>query len=152
MMIDEWAPPPQSDTEVEEAAATESPTKNANASAACPRTTLGASGGVPRQRKRQGGGLRPQPKRRPPRTLKRRASENKPQSADVLKLMCVWGGAVKHPVPVWPLYRENGVDYFQVHEHCHWLRRACDNKGSTHYKDSRLAPHAACPAAQGVFG
>ena len=75
----------------------------------------------------------------PKRRLQRRPTEGKPDSEEVASMICVWGGAVKHPVPVWPLFRESGMFWLQLSEHSHWLRRACDQQGRTHYKDWRLA-------------
>ena len=61
-----------------------------------------------------------------------RAAPNSPSAA---KIICVWGGDVKKPVPVYPVLKELGTTWFTLSEHCNWLRRACSSKGLTHYKE-----------------
>ncbi len=69
------------------------------------------------------------------RKLQRRASEARPEASEAVNMMCVWGGTVHAPVPVWPLWKEEGVSWIVVSEHLYWLRRACSHLGVTHYKE-----------------
>ena len=161
MLSDDWAPPSSDDEHLPDS-------QPAAASAACPRegprpaSAAAGSAACPRherplakprqpsarEAKRQGGGkVGGVPKFGGvtlKRKLQRRATEAKPPQADVLKMICVWGGSVRHPVPVWPLFREGDAYWLQVSERSHWLRRACDQRGRTHYRDtcirSRVAP------------
>lgn len=78
------------------------------------------------------GGLPPVPKRR---QLKRRISDTRPDAACAATMICVWGGEVKTPVVVQPIWKELGTTWMSPNEHCGWLRRACSSKGLTHYKE-----------------
>ena len=162
MLFDDWAPP-SSDEEIQPT--DEAPAACPTASSECPSAAAKSAacpsgeprGSAPRRQQirrhapadkrkickqlRIGskfGGV-PQPALK--RTLQRRPTEGKPHSEEVSNMICVWGGTVKHPVPVWPLFREGDAFWLQLSEHSHWLRRACDQKGRTHYKDWRLAPN-----------
>ena len=69
------------------------------------------------------------------RKLKRRGSDQRPEAVSAEQMICVWGGDVKKPVPVYPVSKELGTTWFTLTEHCAWLRRACSSKGLTHYKE-----------------
>ena len=158
MYVDDWAPL-SSDEEMQAldealAACPSSPAACPSAaakSAACPSGEPSVSPTRPKEVRRHAPAIKrkigkklsmPRPaKPAPKRKLMRRPTEGKPASEEVASMICVWGGVVKHPVPVWPLHREGGVFWLQLSEHSHWLRRACDQKGRTHYKDWWLAPN-----------
>lgn len=68
------------------------------------------------------------------RSLKRRASDNKPPELLCMNRLCVWGKHVRAPAVVYPLTMRDGTLYMPIHERLFWLRRACDEKrGQTHW-------------------
>ena len=69
------------------------------------------------------------------RKLKRRVSDTRPEIAKAGNMVCVWGGDVKKPVVVQPIWEEAGKAWMSPNEHWLWLRRACSEKGMTHYKE-----------------
>jgi hypothetical protein len=74
------------------------------------------------------------PRDRAPRTqkLRRRVSDTRLEQAKAGNMVCVWGGDVKKPVIVHPVWEEAGATWMSPNEHCLWLRRACSE---THYKE-----------------
>ena len=71
----------------------------------------------------------------PAKKLKRCISDTRPDTARASEMICVWGGEVKTPVVVQPIWKELGTTWMTLSEHCGWLRRACDKRGLTHYKE-----------------
>ena len=69
------------------------------------------------------------------RQLKRRVSESRPEDVSVVTMVCVWGGDIKNPFVVQPVWKELGKTWMSPNEHCLWLRRACCPRGMTHYKE-----------------
>ncbi len=69
------------------------------------------------------------------RKLARRVSSTKPEEAKAISMICIWGGVVKSPVVVKPVWTENGMTWMSPNEHWQWLRRACCPRGLTHYKE-----------------
>ena len=143
MACDDWAPADSSgDESVEASAAQSSETRGPRLSATKPVACAQNGKRVQAKAKAACG---------PKRTLKRRPTDAKPDQADARNMVCVWGGTVRHPVVVWPLFREGNQFCFQVSEHSHWLRRACDQKGLTYYKDWRIPPKLKFPAFSGIL-
>ena len=69
------------------------------------------------------------------RNLTRRPSLGKPSGLQCMNRLCLWGENVRVPCVVHPLVRRDGKLFFPVHEQSYWLRRACGDKGLTHWTD-----------------
>ena len=98
------------------------------------------------------------------RQLKRRTSDGKPDEPAAKMMMCVWGGGMKHPSVVGPVWKELDSTWMSPNETWFWLRRACSVAGMTHYKHlfqsaisalrrelqdgMKQAMSAACPASE----
>ena len=118
------------------------------------RTTSSSTGGVPQTatskqkaaaKKKQGkkGTLFKPPKGRNThpvgatprkRKLKKCVSETRPVEVEATSMVCVWGGHMKRPVVVEPVWIESGTTWMSPSEHWLWLRRSCCDKGMTFYK------------------
>ena len=76
---------------------------------------------------------------RPVRSLKRRGSLGKPDGLKCESRLCLWGGALKAPAVIHPLVKRSSEAgdrlYLPVHERLFWLRRACGDKGQTHWTE-----------------
>ena len=77
-----------------------------------------------------------QPTLRKARFLKRRPSVDKPSGLQCMDRLCLWGDKVRVPCVVHPLVWRSGRAFFPVSERSYWLRRACGDKGMTHWTDS----------------
>ena len=75
------------------------------------------------------------------RTLKRKTSNGCPGDLLCEARLCLWGGQIKAPAVIHPLIRrkppagEEWKHYFPLHERLFWLRRACGEKGQTHWTE-----------------
>ena len=108
------------------------PTSAASASANPPAPTGSVAAGKKRALKRTAS----QPTLRKARLLKRRPSLGKPSGLQCMDRLCLWGDKVRVPCVVHPLVRRSGKAFFPVSERSYWLRRACGDKGMTHWTES----------------
>jgi hypothetical protein len=69
------------------------------------------------------------------RVLRRRTScDGWPSELTAIPMVALVGKPLKAPVVVYPLKAFAGKQWVSVSEHLLWLRRACSDKGETHYK------------------
>ena len=73
------------------------------------------------------------------RQLKRRLSDGKPDEPVAKMMICIWGGSMKRPSVVGPVWKELDSMWMSPNEAWYWLRRACTRQGDpkdgmTHYR------------------
>ena len=113
------------------------PTSAASASANPPAPTGSVAAGKKRALKRKASQpTASQPTVRKTRFLKRRPSLGKPSGLQCMDRLCLWGDKVRVPCVIHPLVRRSGRVFFPVSERSYWLRRACGDKGMTHWTES----------------
>ena len=102
----------------------------AEASAGIPKSGAPAAPG----RARKSASARVPPRLRAPgRALKRKPSLGAPAAVQCAPRLCVWGGSVKQPAVVQPTVQRGALTFFPIHERLFWLRRACGDRGTTHW-------------------